>query len=590
MVNFRSFCATILIFLCFGFIYSDKPESNPFSGPVDLAFDADKELLFVAQKEGKRIDIINFETQKTIRSLILKDNPSKIYLSQNNRLLYNLQGIENGQLGVYDLYQYKRKKQIPVGHSPVDLVANATHFIICHRFPGEISFMNKNNYRIEKRLHVGREPVVMELHPEKDLLFVAHHIPEMASLADTIASKVTVLDTKKMNILNTFLLPNGSSSVRGMDIDPKGDHLFISHIISRFNLPASQLERGWMNTNALSIVDANHQKLWGTVLLDDIDHGAANPWAVQCAEDGNVIYISHAGTHEISIIDWAKMKKALETPRDNSGHIHITENLSFIYNFRKRIKVQGNGPRALALVKDYIISANYFSDNLSLIHLQELKEMNISFGNTPLPIEVWGEMHFNDASLCFQKWQSCASCHPDARVDGFNWDLLNDGIGNPKNTKSLVLSYLTPPAMSLGVRTHAEKATRAGFQHIQFVNIPEEQAEKVDVYLFSLKPTSSPNQLTKGQLKLGKSLYFSLDCQNCHPPPTYTNLKSYALTQDTTRRWDTPTLVELWRTGPYWHDGRYATLKDLFIEEMHGLKQPLVEKDLNILESYLLTL
>ena len=29
-----------------------------------------------------------------------------------------------------------------------------------------------------------------------------------------------------------------------------------------------------------------------------------------------------------------------------------------------------------------------------------------------------GEQYFNDATLCFQKWQSCASCHPDARADG----------------------------------------------------------------------------------------------------------------------------------------------------------------------------
>ena len=40
-----------------------------------------------------------------------------------------------------------------------------------------------------------------------------------------------------------------------------------------------------------------------------------------------------------------------------------------------------------------------------------------------------GEFFFNDASLCLQSWQSCASCHPDARTDALNWDLLNDGIG-----------------------------------------------------------------------------------------------------------------------------------------------------------------
>ncbi|NQT91693.1 MAG: hypothetical protein HQ559_02950, partial [Lentisphaerae bacterium] len=67
-----------------------------------------------------------------------------------------------------------------------------------------------------------------------------------------------------------------------------------------------------------------------------------------------------------------------------------------------------------------------------------------------------GEMLFNDADMCFQKWQSCASCHPDVRTDGLNWDLLNDGMGNPKNTKSLFLSHKTPPVMITGVRDKAE--------------------------------------------------------------------------------------------------------------------------------------
>jgi len=34
----------------------------------------------------------------------------------------------------------------------------------------------------------------------------------------------------------------------------------------------------------------------------------------------------------------------------------------------------------------------------------------------------------------------------DARVDGLNWDLLNDGIGTPKDTKKLVLSTKHRPS------------------------------------------------------------------------------------------------------------------------------------------------
>ena len=33
---------------------------------------------------------------------------------------------------------------------------------------------------------------------------------------------------------------------------------------------------------------------------------------------------------------------------------------------------------------------------------------------------------------------------------------------------------------------------------------------------------------------------------------------------------DTPTLIECWRTAPYMHDGHYVTLKSLFKEGKHG--------------------
>ncbi len=63
----------------------------------------------------------------------------------------------------------------------------------------------------------------------------------------------------------------------------------------------------------------------------------------------------------------------------------------------------------------------------------------------PMTQERQGELYFNDARLYRQGWQGCASCHPDGRGDGLNWDLVNDGIGNPKNTKSMLWAHCTPP-------------------------------------------------------------------------------------------------------------------------------------------------
>ena len=54
-----------------------------------------------------------------------------------------------------------------------------------------------------------------------------------------------------------------------------------------------------------------------------------------------------------------------------------------------------------------------------------------------------------------------------------NWDLMNDGIGNPKNCKSMILAHETPPSMISGIRERAELAVRKGYTLIQFYDIPE---------------------------------------------------------------------------------------------------------------------
>ena len=190
-------------------------------------------------------------------------------------------------------------------------------------------------------------------------------------------------------------------------------------------------------------------------------------------------------------------------------------------------------------------------------------------------------MVFHDARLSFQHWQSCASCHPDARADGLNWDLLNDGLGNPKNTRSMLLVHQGGPAMSLGVRASAEAAVRAGFLRSLFAAVPEEDAAAVDAYLKSLAPVPSPH-LIDGRLspaaERGKQLFFDpkVGCAACHPEPTYSdkklhNVASQGKFDDPNDKFTTPRLVEVWRTAPYMHDGQYLTIKELLVEGKHGL-------------------
>ncbi|MCX7047133.1 MAG: c-type cytochrome, partial [Candidatus Sumerlaeota bacterium] len=169
------------------------------------------------------------------------------------------------------------------------------------------------------------------------------------------------------------------------------------------------------------------------------------------------------------------------------------------------------------------------------------------------------------------------------------------------NTKSMLLTFQTPPVMSLGVRETADKAVRSGIKFIQFAVRPEEDAAAIDAYLKAMKPVPSPH-LVNGKLSesaaRGEKIYQSAGCATCHPAPLYTNLQSYELglgrDMDKGKPFDTTTLIEVWRTAPYLYDGRAATLKDVFKKfnptDKHGTTSKLSDKELDDLVEYVSSL
>jgi YVTN family beta-propeller protein len=486
---------------------------------------------------------------------------------------------------------------------------------VCNRFDNNVSVIDLSAGKETTRIHVLREPVAAAITPNGNLLFVANLLSAGAADAGYTAAAVSVIDTAANKVTANIQLPNGSMSLRGVCVSPDGRYAYVTHVLARYQLPTTQLERGWMNTNALSVIEIGSQTLINTVLLDDIDLGGANPWGVVCTPDGEYICVTHAGTHELSVIDRhalheklaeaAKGRKSSESLNAMSYPDDVPNDLAFLVGLRRRIRLAGNGPRSLAVVGTKAYVGEYFTDSIGVVDVYPgtwTEARSVALGSEKsMSVVRKGEMLFNDATMCFQRWQSCATCHPsEGRPDALNWDLLNDGMGNPKNTKSLLLSHKTPPAMITGVRGAAEEAVRAGIKFIQFVVRPDSDAAAIDEYLKSLEPVPSP-YLVDGKLsesaERGKGVFEKAQCSSCHPAPLYTDLKSYNVGTGRDREkdleLDTPTLVEVWRTGPYLYDGRAVTLKDVLTKynagDEHGTTSALSEREISDLAEFILS-
>lgn len=497
--------------------------------------------------------------------------------------------------------------KLKTGHTPSSVCYNSCtqSLWLTMRYNGELWEIDPQTEEIVTKIPVGREPVDIVPFSGDRLLLVAGNLPEMPSVAYPVAASLKVIDVVDKKLKRTIVLPNGSTDVKSIALDKSQKYAYVTHLLARYQLPTNQVDRGWMSTNVLSIIDLQNQSLVTTLLLDTPQRGAANPWEVTISPDNKWILVAAAGAHELVRIDRETLHDRLCRLQSGKEAIPSAEtwddlpnDAGFLYGIREFIPTEGKGPRSVIVTstgKAY--SANYFTGELFSVDLEtKVASVSSALGIPLVSIEEGeGNMYFHDASICFQSWQSCASCHPnDARTDGLNWDLLNDGMGNPKNTKTLVLSHQTPPCMISGIRKDAETAVRSGIKYILFAETDKHVAKAIDAYLKSLSPLPSPylqeGQLSESALR-GKKI-FDRECASCHEGIYYTDQKQYAVSWssglDMNVKMDVPALNEIWRTAPYLYDGRSYTIEDML--KIHGTQQPLSHDEQYDLVTYVLSL
>ena len=588
-----------------------------YLSPGAVAGDKTGKNLYIAESTARQIAVFDVAGNRVTSVISLPANPSDVVISPDQLRLYVTCGGSAGKVCVVDLKTKSVVDSISVGHTPSAVVVspNGKTLYVCNQFDNNVSVVDVAAKKEVAKIAVEREPVAAAVTPNGELLFVANLLPAGAADGGYTAAVVSVIDTSAKKVTDNIQLSNGSTGLRGICVSADGRYVYATHVLGRYQMPTTQLERGWMNTNALSVINVKKKELVNTVLLDDIDLGAANPWGVVCTGDGRYICVTHAGSHEISVIDHAalheklakaaKWKTSSESLNALSYPSDVPNDLAFLVGLRRRIRLEGKGPRGLAIIGTKVFAGEYFSGSLAVVQIDPEERANVkSVALGPkkdMTVVRKGEMLFHDAMICFQQWQSCSSCHSsEGRPDALNWDLLNDGMGNPKNTKSLLLSHKTPPAMVTGIRDSAETGVRVGIKFIQFVVRPESDAVAIDEYLKSLEPVASPH-LVGGKLseaaERGKAIFAKIECSSCHPAPLYTDLKKYDVGTGKGREkgleFDTPTLVEVWRTWPYLYDGRAVTIKDVLTkynpDDRHGKTSTLSEQQINDLAEFVMS-
>lgn len=600
-----------------------------YRSPFSVAVSSDGKTLFVSDRTAGAVTFLDTATGNKLGETPIAGEPHGLALSADGKSLYVTQRKTNS-IAIIDVTQRTVVSKIPAGAWPVALaVANENKRLYsCNQGGHSISVIDLTTRLPMGEIAVVREPAFAAITPDESRVVVANLLPDGAGTDPDVAAEVSILDTDDLLEIARIPLPPGSTMAGGVWINPNGRWAYVIHSLGRFDLPITQLEEGWVHTSALSIIDLADGTRLATVLLDSLTRGAADSWAVIGSVSGSTLWISHRGTHEISTLDMGLIHDLLDghvpddiaarkdggrdniwvrIKNDRSQIEHLTKDLTALYlaGAIRRSPSGGQGPTGMALSPDgkKLYVANYYAGSVGVLDAtQGILLSAFPLGDQPAPDAVRrGEIYFHDATRCYQHWHSCASCHLDGgRVDGLPWDFLRDGIDNGKDVISLVNLLHTAPYNRLANRPNARYCMETGVVSSHQVEPDPEDVDDLLAYVGSLAAEANPNLPKFAEAaRRGKALFEGkADCARCHPGPYFTDKQTHQVgitsPNEPNAHYDTPSLVEAYRTAPYYHDGRAATLREALTkndtEGLHGNLGELTPAELDDLIAYVLSL
>ena len=197
--------------------------------------------------------------------------------------------------------------------------------------------------------------------------------------------------------------------------------------------------------------------------------------------------------------------------------------------------------------------------------------------------------------------QACESCHPDGRQDALVWSSPN----GPRQTPMLAGRLAgTGPYGWNGDAPDVARHLRQTFSRLRGRGLTGDDLDALIAYATSIRvpPPAAPppgaSPAADALVAEGAAIFRSADaqCASCHgedgrtPDGMRHDVGSRA-PGDLRRELDTPSLAFLAGSAPYYHDGRFATLRELLQQSRGkmGQQRPLSPHELDALEAYLRT-
>jgi YVTN family beta-propeller protein len=543
--------------------------------PVALALADDGKRLFVANQRGGTISVIDTAAARAVAEVSVGGRPADLVATPDGTHLIVVDQ-EAGELVIIDRKgaELAPARRVKVSPTPVGVrvSADGARAVVASLWARQVSVVDLGpSPRVVRTIDLPFAPRRLLLLPGDRKLVVA----------DAFGGNLALVDVAEGKLESVRSLPG--HNIGGLALSADGKRMLVTHQVlnplartTRDDIHWGNLMSNYVRALPLArVLDRGADLLRDSVPypLGEENHGTGDPAGVALARDGRMV-VALAGVGEV----------AVSSERGDAWHTAAV----------------GTGPGAVVTSPDgrraYV--ANALSDSVSVVDVGEGKvTATVSLGpRAELKPSDRGELLFRDARLSLEGWMSCQSCHTDGHSSGRLADTLGDGTyGTPKRVPSLLgVKDTAPYAWDGSVPDLAAQVRKSVETTMRGKALSAEQVRDLTAYLESLAPPPARDRLV-GKLDetaegRGRDVFGKQGCTTCHAPPAYTSPKVHDVglaDEAGLKTFNAPSLRGAGQGGPYFHDGRAATLAEVLTRHRHQLKAELPKAELDDLLTFL---
>ena len=583
-----------------------------YPSPAGLALAPGGEHLFVVCQGTDEVLDVDLGRMVVARRLPVGRLPHGIAVSPDAERLYVSLRAEDRVVAL-ELATGRELASVGVGLKPcgIALSPDGTTLVVANAGSDDVSLIETRGLTERARLAAGREPYDVAASPDGRLAWIANRLSSVGGPRVAARAELTAVDLVAGRVAERRVLDSAHLS-EGVAVSAGGAAL-VSLVRVRNAVPILQVAQGWVMNSALGLALPGVEGVL-QVPLDEVNASFADPSGVAVDDRRARAYVAAGGANCVSVVDLARASQLTQAACAGPGPLADDLGVSSEYVLA-RIPTAAN-PRELLLSPDgtRLFVAEHLGDSIAVVDTERLELLGRIELGAPAErsIERRGALVFHDASITFQGQFSCRSCHPDGHVDGLVYDFAIDGVGRDLlDNRSLLGIADTAPFKWNGKNESLHEQCGPRFAKVLTMAdpFPVEQLDALVAFIQSLPPSRRP--APQGEAwRRGRALFErAVDrrgheiepgrrCTTCHAPPYFTDrLPSGVATRapsDSTEEFDTPHLVGIADSAPYLHDGRAATLEEIWTvhspDDTHGSVNDLTKAQLNDLVEYLRTL